>query len=265
MVKAWEHTVPNMERALVSLIELWDKQVDRPWEVDSGRHVSNVAMVSAYTHHVVNLSRAVLTLHSAGLKFELVGLVRSSMECVATSSWLYLFPEKTAQLVVHSSGELVRVVEAFDKAGFDISDDTVRGEHADMLAKLGKPDDAEARDLWRRFVSVAGGSQLYAIYRVLCTLDHATNTLADQYTEEPDWDRPPILRARAKDRDVNPSHYIGLQALMLLRAQIAADLVLTKRRHRRQLDDWAARLGVDPRIFKASDLEVEEAEVEAAP
>ncbi len=262
MVKAWEHTAPNMERALVGLIDLWDKRINEPWEVERTRHVSNVAMVSAYTHHVVNLSRAVLALHRAGLDFELVGLVRSSMECVATTCWLYLFPEKTAQLVVTSAGDLVKVVKSFEQAGFDISNDTVSAEHRDLLEKLGKPDDLEAKDLWRRFVAVGGGRQLYSIYRVLCSLDHATNTLADQYTEAPDPNGPPHLRNTARDNDDNSSQYIGLQALMLLRAQIAADLILKKRRHRRQLDDWAARLGVDPRILAASDPEVAAAEAE---
>ena len=263
MVKALEHTALNMERALVSLIELWDKRINQPWEVEATRHASNVAMVSAYTQHVVNLSRAVLVLHRAGLDFELVGLVRSSMECVATTCWLYLFPEKTAQLVVSSSGELVKVVKSFEQAGFDISDDTVSAEHKVLLDKLGKPDDIEAQMLWRRFVAVGGGRQLYAIYRVLCSFDHATNALADQYTEAPDPDGPPHLRNTARDNDGDPSHYIGLQVLMLLRAQIAADLMLKKRRHHTQLDAWAARLGVDPRILAASDVEAAEADAAA--
>lgn len=253
MVKPWEHTAQNMERALVQLIALWDKHIERPWVVEEGRHASNVAMISAYTHHVVNLSRAVLALHRAGLDFEVVGIVRSSMECVATTMWLYAFPDKTVQRVLWSSAELVQVVKSFELAGMDTGEDPVADEHKRLVEELGKPDDLEGRDLWRRFIAMAGGRQLYSIYRVLCTLDHATNTLADQYTLA-DGDNPPRILTRAREDDATTT-FIGLQALMLLRAQIAADLILKTRRHHTQLDDWATRLGVDPKIAAASEFE----------
>lgn len=245
MIEFAEPTPTEYEHAIVGLLKLWDSWHEEAWEADAGRHAGNVALISAYTNHVANLSRAVLLLHRSEMDFEAVSLVRTSIECVATSCWLYVFPEKTSQLVVASSAELLDVIRSFERAGVT-GDQTIAKQHDQLLANLGKPNDLEAQKLWRRFIAIEGGSQLYSIYRALCSLDHATNTLADQYTEE-QGDESPLLLTKAK-KDVAVDSVIGIQAVILLRAQLAADLTLKMRRHRGQLEEWADNLGVKSTI-----------------
>lgn len=244
-----------MTAALQSLIELWDKRAGEGWQVSSERHGANVAMISAYTSHAVNLARGVLALHSAGLTFESVGLVRSTMECAVTAAWLAVYPEKTPDLVKYSAIERRKLLTEIIKHGGGDSTDAL-AQVAEIEAMEGHTD-PEGKWLKNRFEALRGGDSLYVTYRALCAWDHAGTGLADMYTfEVPRSEANPwgvVLRDRPND-DLALT-WLGLETSLILRAQIAADMVLVKPRHKTQLTKWAKKIGASRTINRADEPE----------
>lgn len=240
---------------LSQLIALWDERNGQPWTVSRSRHGTNVAMVNAYASHSVNLARGVLAMHAAGLDFESVSLVRSTMECMVAASWHALFPEKTPDFMQHSAGERGKVLQAIIDGGY-ADDRTALDQVEAMLSNVdNKEIDPEGKALWRRFNAIEGGKQLYLIYRVLCTWDHATNSLTDAYA------------AMSHRSDLNPwgmelandprwgkggLHWVSMEASLILRAQMAADLLLTRPTHTRAHKKWAWKLGVADHLSAAA-------------
>jgi len=243
--------MPELDYAheLERLIDLWDKHSTREWRVGSERHGVNVTMINAYVAHSVNLSRAVLALHRAGFQFELVSLVRSTMEAAVTASWLAVTPEKTLDFTRHSAGERKRLLQEIVDKGLSDGGEGLPQVN-ELLAQYVDPIDKEGKWLANRFRALNGGDHLYTIYRVLCAWDHATNGLADQYTlkSEESEENPYgiVMLNRAQDS----TDWVGMQAAMVLRAQIAADMILVKRRHKTQLSNFARRFGVSDSIMR---------------
>jgi hypothetical protein len=235
----------NYARELDRLIALWDKHSNQPWDVPADRHGVNIALVNAYVSHSVNLSRAVRVLDREGLRFESIGLVRSTMEAAATAAWLALFPEKTPSFTFATAAERKKTLDEIAKKGFADGDPGL-SQMTELLADVDKKlIDPEGKWLKNRFEAMHGGDQLYLTYRVLCGWDHATSSLADQYVEKVrEHEKNPwgiVLLDRASTSD---SSWLGLQAALVLRAQMAADMVLSKPRHSTQLRNFARRFGV---------------------
>lgn len=227
------------------LIDLWDKGAEKSWRVPESRHGTNVGMINAYVAHTVNLGRGVRAMYKAGLSFEAVSLVRSSMESCVTACWLAVYPQKTPQLIHHSAQERLRVLSAMAETHPTLDRSSI--DQIEALPDLEGPTDPEARWLKSRFESLSGGQKLYSIYRALCTWDHATNSLADAYLVKVEESRANpwglVLRDRASD-ELQQLQWAGIQAALVLRAQMAADMVLEKPRHKTQLATWAKRFGV---------------------
>jgi hypothetical protein len=230
------------------LIDLWDKHSDRPWSVSGDRNDINVALINAYVSHSVNLSRGVRLLDRAGLKFESISLVRSTMEAVATAAWLALYPEKTPDFALVSASERKKTLDEIARSGLSDANPG-RAQSDQFLAGVDKNSlDPEGRWLRNRFESLKGGEELYVIYRVLCGWDHATNSLADQYigaVVESEMNPSGLLLL---DRAQDPQSWLGIQSALLLRAQIAADMVQTVPRHQTQLRNFARRFGLNDTI-----------------
>src|SRR4051812_34856032 len=74
-------------------------------------------MVSAYVNHCVNLARGVLAMHRAGLDFESISLVRSTMESAVTAAGHVLYPEKTPHFLRNSANERRSVLKQIIKQG----------------------------------------------------------------------------------------------------------------------------------------------------
>lgn len=242
----------DFSRELDRLIELWDKHSDRPWNVSTERHGLNVGLINAYVAHSVNLSRAVRVLDREGLAFECVSLVRSTMESAATAAWLALYPEKTTDFTLHTAKERKKTLEKIAESGYSDGEPGLI-ENKEFLAAAEKTSiDPQGKWLEARFKSMAGGDQLYLTYRVLCSWDHATGSLADEYLRKVDQTERNPWGIVLLDRAESQTSWVGMQAALLLRAQIAADMVLTKPRHQTQLRKLARRFGVSETIEPAA-------------
>ncbi|KQP55883.1 DUF5677 domain-containing protein [Agreia sp. Leaf283] len=229
-------------RELDRLIELWDKH--RQWNVPVARHGVNVALLNAYVAHSVNLARAVRVLDGVGLTFESMSLVRSTMEATVTASWLALFPDKTPDFTFVSAQEKKKTLDQIVKHGLADGGPGLEQTTRFLEGFGGKAVDPEGRWLKSRFESIRGGDQLYLTYRILCSWDHATNSLADQYVEKVAEDEANPWGLVLLDQAASRESWLGVQSALILRAQMAADMVLTKPRHRTQLRNFARRFGV---------------------
>jgi hypothetical protein len=240
----WRLDRARMAAVVSTLIDLWDKRAGLGWEVTVERHGVNVAMINAYVSHAVNLSRALLKLHSEGLTFESVGLVRTSMECSVTASWLALYPEKTPDLLKFSAVERKKLLTEIVTFGGATATESIA--QVEKVEAIEGHTDPEGRWLKSRFLALQGGDGLYVTYRALCALDHAGNSLADAYTETATQSEANPWGIVMRDRPKDPLavSWLGIQACSVLQAQIAADMVLTKPRHKTQLSSWAKKLGV---------------------
>lgn len=247
----WRTDRGQVLSALRALIDLWDSRAGLGWNVSTDRHGVNIAMINAYTSHAVNLGRAVIDLHATGRTFESVSLIRSSMECSVTAAWLALYPEKTPDLLKYSALERKKLLTDIVKFGGGSADEAL-AEVAQIESIEGHTD-PEGKWLKSRFNALKGGDSLYVTYRALCALDHAGNSLADAYTErvEQSEANPWGIVLRDHPDDQLGVTWLGIEASLLLQAQIAADSILSKPRHKTQLSKWAKKFGAPGLIERA--------------
>jgi hypothetical protein len=247
----WRHDRDQVLSALRVLIDLWDSRAGLGWNVSSDRHGVNVAMINAYTSHAVNLARAVIDLHISGRTFESVSLVRSSMECSVTAAWLALYPEKTPALLKYSASERKKLLTDIVAFGGGSAADAIA--QVEQLEAIEGHTDPEGRWLKSRFSALKGGSSHYVTYRALCALDHAGNSLADAYTERAEQSEanPWGIVLRDHPDDQLGVTWLGIEASLILQAQIAADSILSKPHHKTQLRKWAKKLGVSATLQRA--------------
>lgn len=230
----------------------WTKHSGRSWRVDSARHGTNVALVNAYVSHANSLSAAVGLLYRAGMAFEALPLVRSVMELAMTASWLAVYPDRTPNLLKASASERKLLLEGIVQRGFDAADALEQVE--DTLEFLGDKSTNSGRSLRSRCDSLAGGSEVYLMYKAISSLCHPSNTLADAYTEVVDTTRenPWGLVLRGNPENELAVNWLGMNLAMLLRAQIAADMVRERPQHSTQLSRLARRMGLAVTIEPSS-------------
>ncbi|CAN5535897.1 hypothetical protein BH10ACT7_BH10ACT7_05530 [soil metagenome] len=247
----WRMDRDQVLAALRDLIDLWDSRAGLGWNVSSDRHGVNVAMINAYTSHAVNLARAVIDLHLTGRTFESVSLVRSSMECAVTATWLALYPEKTPDLLKFSATERKKLLTDIVKFGGGSAPEAIA--EVEQIESIEGHTDPEGKWLKSRFYSLKGGDSLYVTYRALCALDHAGNSLADAYTErvEQSEENPWGVVLRDHPDDALGVTWLGIEASLILQAQIAADSILSKPRRKTQLSKWAKKIGVAASIGRS--------------
>lgn len=232
------------------LIALWDMHSHRSWAVDGSRHGTNVALINGFVAQAVNLSRAVLVLHQAQMDFQAVPLIRATLECAVVSCWLALYPEKTPALVYAHSKKRKTLLTSLIKEGFD--GEPGLAETLETMDRLEPDSDPVGGSLEQQCNALLNGSQIYMMYRTLSAYSHPGNALADEYID----DTPPqdsywgftMLNAPKYNDGVG---MLGINAALLLRAQIAADHVLVKPRHSTQLRQMAKQMGVSPTIERA--------------
>jgi hypothetical protein len=247
----WRKDREQVLSALRSLIDLWDSRAGLGWNVSSDRHGVNIAMINAYTSHGVNLARAVIDLHLAGRTFESVSLVRSTMECSVTAAWLSLYPDKTPDLLKYSATERKKLLTDIVKFGGGSADEAIA--EVEQIESIEGHTDPEGKWLKSRFNALKGGDSLYVTYRALCALDHAGNSLADAYTERAEVSEanPWGIVLRDHPDDSLGVTWLGIEASLILQAQIAADSILVEPRHRDQHSKWAKKIGISESLERA--------------
>lgn len=248
MVEAY----PDGARETARLLDLWELRKTRRLKPRDGLHHSNAVQIWTFAHHAARLSRAVLTLHDAGMDLESMPLIRQTLECAMNAAWL---------LVTEDGGVALSAVDTRNRRVM-YREVTELGL-ADLSEVLRRVDEEEARNAQtvthtrsfeERCGAVAGGKQIYALWRTLSLYSHATSSIADAYLASvPETDDAPLGVAFLWETNWDQEEtYMRVQALMLLLAQIAADDALAKPIHRTQLAKARRRLGVTWEIRPAS-------------
>lgn len=240
----WLQDEARVLHELEKLITLWRRHSGRSWQVDPARHGTNVALISAYVSHANGVSVAVAQLYRVGLSFEALALVRSVMECAITASWLAVYPDRTPNLLRASASERKVLLEGIVQRGFEA--DGALEQVESTLEYLGDKSTSSGRSFKSRCDSLAGGAEVYLMYRAISSLCHPSNTLADAYTEvtESSAENPWGLVLRGNPENNLAQNWLVMSLAMLLRAQIAADFVLERPRHSTQLSRLAQRMGL---------------------
>jgi hypothetical protein len=234
------------------LISLWDLLSSRRFAPREGLQPSNAIQIWTFTHHAARLSRAVLALHSAGHDLEAMPLIRQTMECAMNAAWLLVTNDGGAALnAVDTKNRRVMFTEVTDLGLADLSDvlNRLEEEEARNVQSV-----TQTRSFEERCRAIAGGPQIYAMWRTLSLYSHATSSVAEVYlTSAPKEEGNPygIKMLWRGDWDQGET-WMRVQALMLLLAQMAADDAQSKPMHRTQLDDARRRLGVTWRIQPAN-------------
>jgi hypothetical protein len=232
------------------LLTLWEQLSSRRFAPRDGLHPSNAIQVWTFAHHAARLSRAVLLLHGAGHDLEAMPLIRQTMECAMNAAWLLVTDDGGAALsAVDTKNRRQTFKEVTDLGLADLSDVIRRldeEENRDARAK-------STRSFKERCDAIAGGPQIYAMYRTLGLYSHGTSSVADVYLAmAPENEGNPYGVKLLWEADWDQGEtWMRVQALMLLLAQIAADDAQAKPMHRTQLDRARRRLGVPWQIRAA--------------
>lgn len=233
------------------LIILWEQLKSRRFAPKDGMQPSNAIQIWTFAHHAARLSRAVLTLHAAGHDLEAMPLIRQTMECAMNAAWLLVTDDGGAALsAVDTKSRRAMFTEVTDLGLADLSDvrDRLDAEEARNTQTV-----THTRSFEARCKAIAGGAQIYAMYRTLSLYSHATSSVADVYLRaDPEDETNPygVTLLWRGDWDGTES-WMRVQALMLLLAQIAADDVQARPLHRTQLAKARRRLGFSWQIRPA--------------
>lgn len=235
------------------LVVLWEQLGSRRFSPRDGMQPSNAIQIWTFAHHATRLSRAVLTLHEAGHDLEAMPLIRQTMECAMNAAWLLVTDDGGAALsAVDTKNRHVMFQEVTDLGLADLSDVLTRLEEEEARNVQTV---THTRSFEERCRAVAGGPQIYAMWRTLSLYSHASSSVVDVYLKSaPEDEGNPygVKMLWHGDWDQEES-WMRVQALMLLLAQIAADDAQAKPMHRTQLDRARRRLGVTWQIRRAGD------------
>ena len=232
------------------LVELWDKTDGKTWEFSRDRDQLNAPLIYGFAAQAATLSKAVLTLYTAGQDFAALPLMRTTMECAVTAACLSVADFQTKRVMYSGAEERRKFLnEIAEHPVVDVSD--ALAETLGMLDTLLEGGNLVEPSYWERFHQLVGGASLYASYRALCAYGHATPALAEAYMHqtEPSSGNPNGLQFASFPEEYSPESWLGSQSCMLLLAQISADSILTKRMHKTQLNAFADRLGVQREII----------------
>lgn len=247
MVEAY----PDGARETLRLLDLWELRKTRRLQPREGLHHSNAIQIWTFAHHAARLSRAVLTLHDAGMDFESMPLIRQTLECAMNAAWLLITDGGGVALSeVDTKNRRVMYREVTELGMADLSE---------MLRRVDAEEARNAQTVTRtrsfeeRCGAVAGGRQIYAMWRTLSLYSHASSSVADTYLAlVPETEEAPLGITFLWNADWDQADsYLRVLALMLLLAQMAADDALAKPIHRTQLAKARRRLGVTWRIRAA--------------
>jgi len=242
---------PNGAKETARLVTLWEQLSSREFFPHDQLQPSNALQIWTFTHHAARLSRAVLTLHEAGQHLEAMPLIRQTLECAMNAAWLLVSDDGGAALsAVDTKNRRVMFQEVTDLGLSDLSDVLTRLDEEE--ARNGQTA-GRTRSFEERCRAVAGGKQIYAIWRTLSLYSHASSSIADVYlSSAPEEEGNPYGVTMLWDGDWDQGEtWMRVQALMLLLAQIAADDAQAKSMHRTQLAKARRRLGVDWAIKRA--------------
>lgn len=242
---------PDGARETARLLDLWEKRKTRRLLPRDGLHQSNAIQIWTFAHHAARLSRSVLTLHEAGQDFESMALIRQTLECAMNAAWLLITDGGGAALsAVDTKNRRVMYREVTDLGLADLSEMLRRVEEEE---KRNNETVTHTRSFEERCSAVAGGRQMYAIWRTVSLYSHATSSVADTYLSlGPETDDAPLGVTFLWNADWDEAAtWLRVQAMMLLLAQMAADDALAKPIHRTQLAKARRRLGVSWQIRPA--------------
>jgi hypothetical protein len=244
---------PDGAMETARLVTLWEQLSSREFIPRDELQPSNALQIWTFAHHAARLSRAVLTLHQAGHHLEAMPLIRQTLECAMNAAWLLVTDDGGAALsAVDTKSRRVMFQEVTDLGLADLSD---------VLSRLEEEESRNGRTVGRtrsfeeRCRAVAGGKQIYAIWRTLSLYSHASSSIADVYLSSAPEDTGNsygVAMLWHGDWD-QADTWMRVQALMLLLAQIAADDAQAKPMHRTQLARARRRLGVDWVIKRADE------------
>ncbi|MDR2294491.1 MAG: hypothetical protein LBE05_04735 [Microbacterium sp.] len=235
---------PDGARETARLVDLWEQRKTRRLVPREGLHHSNAMQIWTLAHHAARLSRSVLTLHDAGQDFESMALIRQTLECAMNAAWLLVTDDGGIALsAVDTKNRRVMYREVTELGLADLSEVLRRVEEQE---ERNSQTVTRTRSFEERCGAIAGGRQIYAMWRTLSLYSHATSSIADTYLGlAPETEDAPlgINFLWYADWDEGES-WLRVQALMLLLAQMAADDALAKPIHRTQLAKARRRLGV---------------------
>jgi hypothetical protein len=235
------------------LVTLWEQHSSRKFVPRDGLQPSNAIQIWTFAHHAARLSRAVLTLHKAGLDLEAMPLIRQTLECAMNAAWLLVTDDGGAALsAVDARSRRVMFREVTDLGLADLSDVLFR---LDEEESRNTQTASRTRSLEERCRAIAGSKQIYAMWRTLSLYSHASSSVADIYlAAAPEEEGNPYGVKLLWQANWDQSEtWMRVQALMLLLAQIAADDAQSKPMHRTQLANSRRRLGVDWVIRRSDD------------
>ncbi|MDQ1124882.1 DUF5677 domain-containing protein [Microbacterium trichothecenolyticum] len=233
------------------LVTLWEQLSSRTFTPKDGMQPSNAVQVWTFAHHASRLSRAVLALHQAGHDLEAMPLIRQTMECAMNAAWLLLTDDGGAALsAVDTKSRRTMFTEVTNLGLADLTElrDQLDAEEARNTQTV-----THTRSFEERCRAIAGGAQIYAMYRTLSLYSHATSSVADVYlrSDPEDAKNPYGVSLLWRGDWDGAEDWLRVQALMLLLSQIAADDAQDKPMHRTQLKKARQRLGVEWEIRRA--------------
>lgn len=145
------------------------------------------ALLLGYCAHVMQLSRSIRLLLTAGHVVQAMPLVRMAYECALKQNWVYLTGEDAPRAISNLYGrgrKSMRLTMRESKIPYLIeASDTIAGTDQ---AEVETNSFEQAKNFERMVEDFDGGNDLYTYYRMLSEYSHPSVTVADLYLTSPD-------------------------------------------------------------------------------
>lgn len=239
----------ELSEACAELVKLWHTRGEiNPDRQLNGYHDARLHSVSGLAAHTYRAGEVGARLLRDALWLECSPIVRTSYECAITAQWAAQVPDGIQALLNEdyrsrrSMAETLRGSQAWAEPGLLVPtpDDH---DHQSLS-------NAQARNFKQMCEDLSpGGAEAYSYYKTLCWFSHATNYVADYYTDLLGLEDNSLrMKLRRAPRADNENAYLVqfFCAVSLVWAASALDQLDADKSHRRQIAKIAERIGVQP-------------------
>ncbi|WP_166999097.1 hypothetical protein [Paramicrobacterium fandaimingii] len=240
------HDLNELRAFTERLIQLWDRDHDRPFKMKSEYAVGSGPLIWSFTQHVVELTRTILDLSRQNRMIIAVPLIRLSVENTMTSVWAYLVPDSAKAVVFEGLRNKKNTIAGIIKQNAEGFDAESLGKAQAELSEFEEYRLPAAQNFQQLCDQILGGTGIKLSWRVMSSYSHAQMPMADFYLNEvPKTDDMPLGIEFNPDATLK-SHeaWLGTSICMLITSMKVCDSINQEGRHKTQLGRAAKMMGI---------------------
>ncbi|GAA3629359.1 hypothetical protein C8D88_1011863 [Lentzea atacamensis] len=173
----------ELERILEQLLDQWEKN-DQAFSGRKGVSTPQAVGVIALAAHTHRLARGVLKLREAAMHLESLPLTREAFQFALTAQWIAQYAPAVSGFINESSRQHNATIKTINETGWKAAADNEDARQLDTPTREKSFVDQSARNFSQLCEDLnPGGTEAYAIYRIMSSYTHPGYRVVDQYLQ----------------------------------------------------------------------------------